>query len=191
MAGPLDSCFRGKEAKISNGLQNGKWRTWITDHPSQNWKYFLNWLKYYREIATTIWLCTVLVTPRRRQVTNSSSAMTAHRPLSSVMRSNYITGMFIPWCCPSVIYGLPLWRLPSNSTVPCSMIFGRTMITFCDVCHVAGLKASDFQQARILTCCHTYSFVLCPLYDAIKHPGAAFVFKSLDSPLLFWSAVNV
>ena len=115
-----------------------------------------------------------------------NSAMTAHRPPSSVMCSNYD----IDWPVHSLMLslrGLRLRRPPP--TVPCSMIFSSVSLSWWQTWPnhdslrrlMVGSK-SFWRPARILTCCHTYSFVW-----YAKHSPVAFVFRSRLSK----SAVSV
>ena len=67
-----------------------------------------------------------------------------------------MTGLSIPWCCPSTIYAVflcnvhhPLFLAVWSSAAYRDDRHGRTMVT--------DSKSSCL--ARILTCCHTYIFV--------------------------------
>ena len=74
---------------------------------------------------------------------------------------------------------VPPWSMQSSSattiirlssTVPCIMIFGcvswRQTWPNHDNLHCSTVdNKSSWHPARTLTCCHTYSFVLCSLYD--------------------------
>ena len=95
---------------------------------------------------------------------------TAHQPLSSTMCSDDdinwpVHSLMLSLCD---LCSLLLQRLPS--TVPCSMIFSS--ISWWHTCQnhnnllcLMVDSKSSWRPARILTGCHTCSFVLCPLYD--------------------------
>ena len=102
--------------------------------------------------------------------TDASAVMVAHPLLSSMMCSSDNSGQPVHSLMLSFhdLRGLPLWRLPS--TVPCSMIFGSVSWRQAWPNHdslrlLTTDSKSSWQMARTLTCCHTYSFVLCSPYD--------------------------
>ena len=111
------------------------------------------------------------VTPRRRWgiPTDASDVTVTHRRLSSATRSNDD----IDWQVHSLRLSFhdlrfPLRRLPL--TEPCSMIFGSVSWRHTRPNHdnlrlLTIENRSFWGPARILTCCQTYSFVLCSLYD--------------------------
>ena len=90
-------------------------------------------------ISSSYKITPVMPKPRCGTLTNATAAMVIHRLMSSAMRSNDDNDWPVHCLMLSDLQGLPLRRLPS--TVPfCSMIFGS----------------------------HTYSLVLCSLYDIMS-----------------------
>ena len=117
--------------------------------------------------------------------------MVAHRLLSYVIRSNYDND------CPvhSLILSfhdlrlVPQRRLPS--TVTGRMTSGnvsrqRAWPNSDNLRRLTVDNRSSWHPARILTCCRTYPFVLCSLYDMLSmlfFAPVALDFKSLDSSI--------
>ena len=113
------------------------------------------------------WL-TSPVTPRRRMgtPTDAAAVMTAHRLLSSAMRSDDdILDVVL-----HDLRSLRLWRLPSTVLVVWSSAayhddkHGWTMITW--NAWRLTVKAPDVRRGHWpVATFHTYSFLLCSLYD--------------------------
>ena len=110
------------------------------------------------------------VTPTRRwdTPTDASAVMVAHRRLSSARRSND------DWSVHSLMLSFhdlrarPLRRLPSTES--CSIIFGsvswrQTWPNHDNFRRLTVDSRSCWGPARILTCCQTYSFLSCSLYN--------------------------
>ena len=126
--------------------------------------------------------------PKRRwdTPTDPFTAMTAHRPLSSAMHSNYD----IDWPVHSLMLsfhdmrGLPLQRL--LSTVPCGMIFGsvswRQTWSNHDSLRRLTVKAPDVRQGYRPVATHIFVCFILSVWQA-KHSTVAFVFKRLNSHL--------
>ena len=118
----------------------------------------LTFCRLLSELLNVI-LVLISVTPRRRWGTLIDAAMTAHRSLSSAMRSNTTsTGLSIPWYYSSVI--------PSSATtyIYCSMKYEfwqaswrQTWPNHDNLRRLTVGSETPWRTARILTCCHTYS----------------------------------
>ena len=126
--------------------------------------------------------------------TNASALTAAHRRLSSATRSNDDINWLVYFLMLSFhdLHDLYLWRFPY--TEPYSMIFGivswrQTWPNHDNWRRLAVDSSTSWGPVRILTCCQTYSFVLCYPYDILS-----IILKHLFSQAwirLFRSSVSV